>query len=52
MDQGSKGAIKWARLSCRPFTTNAVRLHLHALAYNLGNFTRMQAMHTAVEHGR
>jgi Transposase DDE domain group 1 len=33
-----KGAIKWARLSCRTFAANAVRLQLHALAYNLGNF--------------
>jgi hypothetical protein len=30
-----KGAIKWTRLSCRTFATNAVRLQLHALAYNL-----------------
>ena len=33
-----KGAIKWTRLSCRSFAANAVRLQLHALAYNLGNF--------------
>src|SRR6478735_7179559 len=26
MDQGSKGAIKWTRLSCRTFAANAVRL--------------------------
>jgi hypothetical protein len=31
-----KGAIKWTRLSCRSFAGNAVRLQLHALAYNLG----------------
>ncbi len=30
----SKGAIKWTRLSCRTFAANAVRLLLHALAYN------------------
>jgi hypothetical protein len=30
------GAIKWTRLSCRSFAANAVRLQLHALAYNLG----------------
>jgi hypothetical protein len=30
-------------LSCRPFPTNAVRLQLHALAYNLGNFLRTLA---------
>jgi hypothetical protein len=33
-----KNAIKWTRLSCRSFAANAVRLQLHALAYNLGNF--------------
>ena len=33
-----KGAIKWTRLSGRSFAANAVRLQLHALAYNLGNF--------------
>jgi hypothetical protein len=38
-----KGAINWTRLSCRPFAANAVRLHLHALAYNLGNFLRTLA---------
>jgi hypothetical protein len=39
-----KGAIKWTRLSCRSFAANAVRLQLHALAYNLGNFMRTLAM--------
>lgn len=34
------GATKWTRLSCRSFAANAVRLQLHALAYNLGNFLR------------
>src|SRR6202048_117793 len=38
-----KGAIKWTRLSCRTFAANAVRLQLHALAYNLGNFLRILA---------
>jgi Transposase DDE domain group 1 len=38
-----KGAIKWTRLSCRSFAANAVRLQLHALAYNLGNFLRTLA---------
>jgi hypothetical protein len=33
-----KGALKGTRLSCRSFNANAVRLQLHALAYNLGNF--------------
>ena len=35
-----KNAIKWTRLSCRRFRDNAVRLQLHALAYNLANFIR------------
>jgi hypothetical protein len=38
-----KGAIKWMRLSCRSFAANAVRLQLHVLAYNLGNFLRTLA---------
>ena len=32
-----RGAIKWS------FAANAVRLQLHALAYNLGNFLRTLA---------
>jgi hypothetical protein len=31
------------RVSCRTFAANAVRLQLHALAYNLGNFLRTLA---------
>jgi hypothetical protein len=38
------GAIKSTRLSCRSFAANAVRLQLHALAYNLGNFMRTLAI--------
>jgi len=38
-----KGAVKWTRLSCRSFAANAVRLQLHALAYNLGNLVRTMA---------
>jgi hypothetical protein len=38
-----KGAIRWTRLSCRSFAANAVRLQLHTLAYNLGNFLRTLA---------
>ena len=45
-----KGAIKWTRLSCRSFAANAVRLQLHALAYNLGNFLRTLALPEAVAH--
>jgi len=43
-----KGAIKWTRLSCRTFAANAVRLQLHALAYNLGNFLRTLATPEAI----
>ena len=32
-----KHALKWTRLSCMRFAANAVRLQLHALAYNLAN---------------
>jgi hypothetical protein len=39
-----KNAIKWTRLSCRTFAANAVRLQLHALAYNLANFMWTLAM--------
>jgi hypothetical protein len=45
-----KHAIKWTRLSCRRFRHNAVRLQLHALAYNLGNFLRTLALPEVVEH--
>ena len=44
-----KSAIKWTRLSCRTFAANAVRLQLHVLAYNLGNFMRTLAMPNAAE---
>ena len=43
MIKEGKGAIKWTRLSCRPFAANAVRLHLYVLACNLGNFLRTLA---------
>jgi hypothetical protein len=45
-----KTAIKWTRLSCRRFRHNAVRLQLHALAYNLANFMRTLALPKEVEH--
>jgi hypothetical protein len=35
-----KNAVTWTRLSCHRFSANAVRLQLHALAYNLANFLR------------
>ena len=45
-----KNAIKWTRLSCRKFRDNEVRLQLHALAYNLGNFMRTLALPKEVKH--
>ena len=45
-----KNAIKWRRLSCRKFRNNQVRLQLHALAYNLGNFMRTLGLPKEVEH--
>jgi hypothetical protein len=45
-----KNAIRWTRLSCRSFRHNAVRLQLHALAYNLANFMRTLALPKEVEH--
>jgi len=44
-----KGAIKWTRLSCCSVAANSVRLQLHALAYDLGNFMRTLAMPKAAE---
>ena len=44
-----KGAVKWTRLSCRTFAANAVRLPLHVMAYNLGNFMRTLAMPKTAE---
>lgn len=45
-----KNAINWTRLSCHSFRNNEVRLQLHALAYNLGNFLRTLALPEAVKH--
>ena len=39
-----KYAVKWTHLSCRTMKANAVRLQLHALAYNLANFLRTLAL--------
>jgi hypothetical protein len=47
-----KNAIKWTRLSCRTFAANAVRLQLHALAYNLANFMRTLAIPKRRSRGR
>ena len=41
--------VRWTRLSCRGFAANAVRLQLHALAYNLGTFLRTLALPEGVE---
>ena len=43
-------SIRWTRLSCRKFADNAVRLQLHALACNLGNFLPTLAPPDAVRH--
>ena len=43
-----KYALKWTRLSCKSFAANEVRLQLHALAYNLGNFLRTLVLPTAI----
>jgi len=45
----NKNAIKWTRLSCCSFAANAVRLQLHALAYNLANFMQTLALPEAVQ---
>jgi hypothetical protein len=45
-----KNAIVWTRLSCRRFASNAVRLQLHALAYNLASFLRTLTLPEAVSH--
>src|SRR5262249_38326982 len=44
-----KHAITWTRLSCTTFRATAVRLQLHALAYNLANFLRTLALPGEVE---
>ena len=44
-----KAAVRWTRLSCHSFAANAVRLQLHALAYNLGTFLRTLALPEGME---
>ena len=39
-----KNAVTWTRLSCHRFAANAVRLQLHALAYNLANCLRTRVL--------
>jgi Transposase DDE domain group 1 len=41
--------VKWTRLSCRSMRAIAVRLQLHALAYNLANFLRTLVLPETVE---
>ena len=45
-----KYAIRWTRLSCTSFDANHVRLQLHVLAYNLGNFLRRLALPGKIKH--
>ena len=45
-----KNAVRWTRLSCHNFEANQVRLQLHVLAYNLGNFVRRLALPASVRH--
>ena len=45
-----KHAVRWTRLSCSSFDANQVRLQLHVLAYNLGNFLRRLALPASVKH--
>jgi hypothetical protein len=47
--KAGKHAIRWTRLSCRSLKANAVRLQLHALAYNLANFFRTLVLPDEVE---
>ncbi|OHB67707.1 MAG: transposase [Planctomycetes bacterium RBG_13_60_9] len=45
-----KHAVRWTRLSCHSFEANQVRLQLHVLAYNLGNFLRRLALPPSAKH--
>ena len=45
-----KNAINWTRLSCHGFRNNEVRLQMHVLAYNIGNFLRTLALPDEIEH--
>ncbi len=45
-----KYAVNWTRLSCSSFDANQVRLQIHILAYNLGNFLRRIALPASVKH--
>ena len=45
-----KNAGRWTRPSCHGFEANQVRLQLHVLAHNLGNFVRRLALPASVKH--
>ena len=45
-----QNATKWTRLSYSKFRNNEVRLQLHDLAYDLGNFMRTLALTKELEH--
>jgi len=45
-----KTAVTWTRFFCMRFAANAVRLPLHALAFNLANFLRTLALPEPVKH--
>ncbi len=47
-----KNAVTWTRLSCYRFAANAVRLQLHALAYNLASFCAPWRCPTTPSGGR
>jgi hypothetical protein len=47
-----KNAVTWTRLSCTRFAANAVRLQLHALAYNLATFCALWRCRTRSSIGR
>jgi hypothetical protein len=42
--------VRWTRLSCHSFDANQVRLQLHMLADNMGNFLRRIALPASVKH--
>jgi hypothetical protein len=46
-----KNAVTWTRRSCHRFAANAVRLQLHALAYNGANFLRTVLLPDEVKQG-
>ncbi len=48
--KAGKNSVAWTRLSCTRFAANAVRLQLHALAYNRANFLRTLALAEEVKH--